>query len=103
MNGSLISILSKYEPSLLSTYSSFRHEVRNMDELAGMSIDECLKPRASFVVLDLHDVRERERAVLLGDELQGGRPFVELSVQKRLGSDDGVFQGDRGGCRRNRF
>lgn len=65
-----------------------------------MGVHERLEPRASIVILDLHNVREGERAVLLGDELQRGWVLVKLARKLGLSRTDCVL--DRDGRRGRR-
>lgn len=66
-----------------------------------MCVHERLEPCAGLIVLDLHDVREGERAVLLRDKLERGWVLVELARELALGRGDRVLQGNRGRGRRD--
>ena len=77
------------------------HEVRDGDELAGMSIDEGLEPGASSLVADLEGVYEGGSVVLFREVLERGSGEVlrvELAVELLLSSGDGV-RGSDGGLR----
>ena len=73
-----------------------------LDNGAGVRVDERLEPRAGLVVLDLNDVREGERAVLLRDELERRWVLVKLARQCALCLRDRVVERDGGSRRRNR-
>lgn len=83
------------------TDRSLRNKVSQLDDLAGVCVHERLEPRAGLVVLDLNDVREGERAVLLRNELERGRVLVELARELALSRGNRVLQGDRGRNRRD--
>ena len=59
-----------------------------------MRVHEGLEPSASLRVLDLHDMRQGERAVFLRNILDGRRVPVELSGEGRLSLGDGIVNGD---------
>ncbi len=77
------------------TDRDLRDEVGQLNDIARMGIDEGLEPRASLVVLNLHDVRKGEGAVLLGDELDGRWVLVELARERTLRLRDGIINGER--------
>ena len=61
-----------------------------MNKLARVRVDERFEPRAGVVVLYLHDVSKRERAVLLDNKLECCGEFVKLAVQLGLSFVDSV-------------
>ena len=80
-----------------SAYRSLRDEIGELDDLARVRVNERLEPRARLLVLDLHDVSERERAVLLGDKLERRWVLVEFAGERALGLSDRILEGQRGG------
>ena len=65
-----------------------------MHEFTRMSVNEGFEPSASFIILNLDDMSESQGVVFFCDELEGGRVFVELSVQGALRLGNGVIEGN---------
>ena len=80
---------------LQATHRRSGDKVRELDDLAGMRIDERLEPRARVLVLDLDNVCQDDRAVRLGDVFEGGRVLVVLSRERIFGFGDRVLGRDR--------
>jgi hypothetical protein len=59
-------------------------------------IDERLEPRSSCFVLNLDDVSQDGRAVLLGKVPDRGRVIIKLAIETILSRFDGCFEGNGG-------
>ena len=72
-----------------------RDEVGELDDVAGVGIDERLIPHGFAVIPDLHDVCEGDGTILLRDKLDlswvpGVRPAeLAFSLGDRVGRRDG--------------
>ena len=61
------------------THRSPCDEVGELDHLPRVGVDKCLVELVLSIVLDLHNVREGERAVLPRDPFEGRRMRVVLA------------------------
>ena len=59
-----------------------------------MSVNEGFEPSARFIILNLDDMGERQGVVFFCNELEGGRVFIELSVQSTFRLGNGVIEGN---------
>ncbi len=80
----------------MKAYRSLGNEVRDRDKFAGVSIDESLNPSASFIILDLNDMCQNSRIVVLDQELEGRGMVIELSIERLLGRSDSLLESDGG-------
>ena len=81
-----------------------RDEVGELDDVAGVGIDERLIPHGFAVIPDLHDVCEGDGTILLRDVFDLGRvpvvrsPELALSLGDCIGDGDGRCSGRDVGC-----
>jgi hypothetical protein len=67
---------------------------KSVMDVASVRVDKRLYPRARTRILDLHDMREVQRAVVECEELEGRRVLVEGAVEGVLGDRNGILEGD---------
>lgn len=85
----------------LITHRSLSNKVGNRDDFARVSVNESLEPSTSLVILDLNDMSQSDRLVLLDQELEGWRVIVELAIELLLSGSNCLFDGNARSRRRN--
>ena len=73
------------------THGSLSNEVGELNHLAGMGIDERLKPLMLLIVLHLNNVGQCQRPVLLRYPLESGGVRVVLAGKRALRLGDGIL------------
>jgi len=76
------------------TYRSLADEVGNGNQLSSVSIDECLEPSSSVVVLNLDNMGQDGSAIVLGQVFESSGVLVESSRECLFGSSDSILKGD---------
>ena len=76
-------------------------KVGELDDVAGVRVDEGFVPHGLGVVSDLHDVCEGDRAILLRDKLELGRVLVVFRAELAISLGDCVCGRDGGGSGRH--
>ena len=73
------------------THGSLGNEVSELNDFAGVGIDERLEPLMLLVVLHLNDVRQSQRPVLLRYPLESGGVRVVLAGKRALRLRDSLL------------